>query len=285
MLWYLDSHPTDQALARTLLEQAGWEVYTASTAALSFRLIRSWLEGSRDLRHTRVFIIFDLIMDIHGLHLAAIVRDEQWAGRFTSAALVGLTAGYSAENRHLGKVAGCDALLTKPLTASQVAQLAHIEPCLAQNPFPTEDEWLRRWLVEEGRRLLAVKAAHIQPGRYRWSPSDIAILLKILSGRGHQPADTATAPLVGRFGGYEQMRTYLAGLIPLLDAPYASLLSDLLAGASIAESGKHLGYGRSQSYVLFHRLAQRISQLLSQTEAEDELEPTQALALPDWTAP
>jgi hypothetical protein len=58
----------------------------------------------------------------------------------------------------------------------------------------------------------------------------------------------------------------IAGLLPFLHEPYASLLRSLLAGASIEQAGKRLGYCRSHAYQLFGTLVGRLSELLVQPE-------------------
>lgn len=259
----VDDVRTERAATEHVLSGAGWNVYTAASSIDGLELIHAWLSTQRQVAYRQLVIVFDLLMDVHGFYLAALVREQQREGLLRMAPLVALTSSTSQENARMASIAGCDALFHKPLDEDEAARLEKLQASFHDEELGEEQRAIRAWLIGEGRQMLELRQSEQMRGQQPWTAPEVEILLKLVSGRGWRPDKDATSAVLRRVGSLAQVHTALAAQMPLLQDPLDTLLQQVLKGNSVAESGRILGYSRSHTYMLFRRLCEDLAQLLT----------------------
>ena len=107
----VDDHEESRTIARLVLERAGFRVAEASTGSEGLRLAGSLRPAA---------VLLDLIMPgLDGWELARQLHRNPATSR---AAIIALTALASAEDHERALLAGCDAVLTKPVRPIRIVE-------------------------------------------------------------------------------------------------------------------------------------------------------------------
>lgn len=260
----IEDDPLDAEIERLTLSQAGFDVVQAGSIIEGETQVMTLLDLHMPVIPT--VIILDLYMpspghpELEGAILAAALTRRMHKQQIHPARIVALTNYLNPEREEEALYAGCQHVLTKPLTNSHAAWLAqwvdHVEPVRK----PTQDPGVRLYQKKAEEILSILRRG--QPLRM-WTTPDAHLLLSSLTSYpapASANADQQTTLLLS-LGGRESVITTLQRCAEQIDAPYNLILADYLNGKNRRAVHKHLmnaGYSRTYSYYCINELPARL---------------------------
>ena len=101
---YIEDHPENRLLVRTVLEAAGYSISEAEDGRSGLDVV---------LRERPALVLLDInLPGLHGYEVAALLKSQP---AFGATPIIGLTAHCTAGDRERVLVAGCDGYIAKPI--------------------------------------------------------------------------------------------------------------------------------------------------------------------------
>lgn len=261
----IEDDPLDAEIERLTLSRVGFDVAQAGSIIDGETQIMTLL--SLETTAVPTVIILDLHMpspghpELEGAILAAVLTRRIHEQLIHPARIVALTNHLNPDREEEALYAGCEHVLTKPLTNSHAAWLLQWVDHAEHVPAPAHDPGVRLY-QKKAEEILGILRRG-QPLR-TWTAHDTHVLLSALTSYPAPPstnADQQTALLL-TLGGREAAIATLQICAKQIDAPYNIILADYLDGKNRRLAHKHLmnaGYSRTYSYYCINELPARVS--------------------------
>jgi CheY-like chemotaxis protein len=263
-----------QALARVCGWSSHWKRSIYDAWQWSMETLRPGMPGPPTVILIDMRMPDQYFLKLEGSVLATWLSEEMSQGRLQRAPIVGISTDVNPHRAWEAQVAGCRALLSKPLTQAHFQQLREFIDSAPAAAGEADIDTLAREIIRRQHLDIMENVIHLhnqgKQTRY-WNSQEIRVLLSALTHSVYCPREMQAArdAILERIGGVIGARKAIMGCLisPEMSSLQVKIINRLLNGVSQEQIARQEGMGRR---VLEHSIEEaliKIAAIMSEHQA------------------